>query len=434
MRAFKSLLVLAPLLAYGYYVIHLLAPRREIAADYQQQLLLCIASALCSVPVLAVHWLYPPHPKFMLLARRKICIRIHIVAGIIEYAAGVAAFLSGESWLAQVMAMVAIVAHVPSAAYQAPIVFGSRIIILPSYLLCIALHFYCAVRLYIEPTSTFWLIQTFLTFSIYAWVRMFYYAFQRWNLFLGWRYSTAVLFAGVLIAPAVLGPLAVIFLISFIAMYVLLYWLVMWPSRDEFLDDIMEHRRGTYRSAKLDRIWRRLRSSARKVGAGDEPRSESEQALEIFQILDTDSDGILEAEEIRRVMLQERVSLKFVDEFVYYLQGQEINFEVFKNYIWSFGILSRLKPSEQPRPNATHEEQAQIVFDQLDLDHSESIAAFELRMLLTEWDLPERDIDDCIKKYGNAEREIDFATFQNKLSPIWKFAYRDVIARPLQSS
>jgi Ca2+-binding EF-hand superfamily protein len=287
------------------------------------------------------------------------------------------------------------------------------------------------MRLYADPTSTFWLTQTFLAYSIYAWVRVFYYVFHRWNLFLGWRYSTAVLFAGFVIAPAILGPLAGIFLISFIALYALLYWIVIRPSYDRFLDDIMEHRRGTYRSEKLNRIWHKLRSSVPEVGPNDEPPSEVEHARVVFQILDTDGDGILEADELRRVLLREHAPAKLVDDFLHYLNGREITLEVFRKYIWNFGVLQRLKPSRYARSDSTAEERAQLVFEQLDLDGSGSIAAFELRMLLTEWDLTEGDVDACIKKYGNKEREIDFETFQKRLSPIWEFAYRDVVAKPL---
>ena len=434
MRTVRQLLILLPLLAYGLCVIHLLAPGRSTAGDYHQRLLLCIASAVCGLLVLAVHWCCPPHPKFLLLGKRRVCIRIHVVAGTIEFIAAVVAFLTGDPHFAMATAAVALLAHVPTAAYQAPVVFGSRAIMLPSYLLCIALHGYCAAQLLYAPSSVFWLVQTFLTFSIYAWVRIFYLAFWRWRLFGTWSYSTAVLFAGVLIAPAVLGPLAVLFLVSFIALYVLSYWLVMRPSRDELLDNLMEHRRGTYGSARLRRVWQAFRQQVADGNGSSDELSDMEQARAVFRMLDTDGSGRLDVDEIRKALREAETATKFVDLFVDYLNGKQIDFEFFWRRLWNFGVLRRLSARQPSHPANTSDDQARVVFDQLDLDGSGHIGVFELWILLTEWDLPASDVDECIDKYGDPSGEISLTTFRDCLRPIWRFAYYDVIARPLQEA
>jgi hypothetical protein len=72
------------------------------------------------------------------------------------------------------------------------------------------------------------------------------------------------------------------------------------------------------------------------------------------------------------------------------------------------------------------------VFDQIDLDESGSISPFELQGLLFAWGLPRRDVREYLQKYGQGRRKIDFAEFRDAMGPIWKFAFHDVIARPLR--
>jgi hypothetical protein len=206
--AFVPLVVLALLLMY------LMTQYTADHEENRQRLILCVVSAFCNLPVLFVHYRYPPHPKYMILRRKRFSILVHIISGSIEFFSAVAAFvvlwMSGSENLvfsisgnqqfdifARVMAGAAIVGHIPSAMYQTRIVFGVRALMLPAYILCVALHGYCAARLLWDP-SPFWLYNTFLAFNIYAWVRVFYFAFIKLNLFRGSSYTVAVLFAGLL--------------------------------------------------------------------------------------------------------------------------------------------------------------------------------------------------------------------------------------------
>jgi hypothetical protein len=286
----------------------------------------------------------------------------------------------------------------------------------------------------------FWLLQTFLAFSTYAWVRLFYYAFKRWRFFQGWSYSAAVLFAGSLIGPAVLGPLALVFLISFVACHVLLYWLVASPTAEQLFEDIWEHRRGSYASERLRKIWLRLRQlaidrAARDVASDDEKRV-------LFEMLDTGGNGVLDATEVGKWLRREGATLVMARQMVAYLRGRQIDFDVFERYIWNLferrirdaGMLGRLKPQSRLQGQLDEESQAKLVFDQLDLDRSGQISTFELWLLLTEWDLPEEDVEKCVREFGNEQNEIDFSVFYTQMRPIWRFAFCDVIARPFRNA
>ena len=109
-----------------------------------------------------------------------------------------------------------------------------------------------------------------------------------------------------------------------------------------------------------------------------------------------------------------------------------MTFQVFYRYIWNFGnVLERLRTGDIPPPNATDEAKARAVFQRIDFNNSGCIDHFELRMLLHEWNLSESDVQAFSRKLGN-DREISFEVFFSELKPIWRFAYYDVIDKPLR--
>ena len=158
---------------------------------------LVVISTVANLMVMVYHYVVPPHPKFLLTGLRRLNLRLHILSGTVELVAGIIALLvPGQRTAAMVMALTALCVHVPSALGQTPIVFGSRAVMRPSYLLCIGLHAFCAVRLLTYPESTFWVVATFLIFNVYVWCRVYYYAFDTFRLFEGARYTVAICAAG----------------------------------------------------------------------------------------------------------------------------------------------------------------------------------------------------------------------------------------------
>ena len=433
MKYQKIALLLTPLLAFGLYLVHELATNAEAIFDNDAarvaRLVLCLISAFASVAVLTVHWIFPPHPKFVLLRKRYVCIKLHVIAGTFEFVMALAAFWLNSPMLAQLMAGAALLIHVPTAIIQTPIVFGSRALMIPAYILCIALHGYCACQLWLHPDSNFWLVQTFLTFSIYAWVRLYYFVFKRLRLFDGWGYTASVLAAGVTIAPAVLGPAAILFLVTFVVLFLVLYWLIWDSTRAEILEYMTEHRRETYVSGKLRRRLDAVKSTA-TIPNQNENRTEQDAAYLAFATLDVDRDGFVTADELRAFLVEERVPEWLVNGLVELLKQPKFSREEFHERIWNFGAARKIGATEMESA-VTADQKAKAVFDQIDLNGDGFINSFELGLLLMEWDLPPRDVELCLQKYAGTDGRISPDQFRERLKPIWRFAYSDVIARNL---
>lgn len=435
MTLIKEIGLLFPLVTFGLLAIHFVVGGVETTFDDQTTRLtywiLCCISGLLSLFVLVVHWIYPPHPKFMLLKRRYFCIKLHVAAGSIEFFFGVAAMVFDCKLCAQVMAGAALFVHIPTAIIQTRLVFGSRGLMIPSYILCVLLHGYCAVQLWNNPSSEFWLVQTYLIFSVYAWVRFFYFAFKKLRLFDGWAYSVAVLSAGATMAPAVLGPAAILFLVSYVLLYLVGYWLIWQPQRHEVLEYLTEHRRETYFGGKLKRLLDRAKSNS-GVPNLNEYMSDRERAEATFEEMDTDNDGILTVDELSQHLSAANVPKWMVDGLIGSLKTKEIPRQEFFDRIWRYGLAREIGSLEATRQSDPRE-RAALIFRQLDLDRDGFISGFELAVLLLEWDLPPSDVEKCLIKYGGSDNKISSDEFYKTLKPIWNFAYCDVVLRALRN-
>jgi hypothetical protein len=472
----KILKVLAfvPLVALAILLMYLMTQYTADQRENRQRLILCVVSAFCNLPVLFVHYRYPPHPKYMILRRKRFSILVHIIGGSVEFFAAVAAFVT--LWMlgsenvnflrspsqqfnifARVMAGAAIVGHIPTAMYQTRIVFGVRALMLPAYILCIALHGYCAARLLWDP-SPFWLYNTFLAFNIYAWVRVFYFAFIKLKLFRGSSYTAAVLFAGAMMGPAVLGPAAILLLFTFICVFDVIYWLVFIRSDRAERLFLTERERNTYRSEELRRLWAQLKLKALNV----QGLSEEEKAKKVFDTLDTDATECLSGKEIKKLLVEWGVQKEYTNRLVRYLtKSGGVNFKYFYRHLWCFGKSEWLQPQSKkqskrleeerakeptkrskPRKQKKREEKrrkAKVVFDRINLDESKEIDPFELQVLLCAWGVPQRDVERYLKQYEGRQnsfpvrsQSIDFEMFFKKMRPIWRFAYFDAVGDPLK--
>lgn len=203
---------------------------------------LIIVSTVLNLAVIFYHYIIPPHPKFLIIPFRRWTIRLHIWSGTIELISGVLAcfFFSPKAALFQALA--GLFFHVPTALIQVPIVFGSKAIMVPSYLLCIFIHAYCAFNLLLNPTSHSWAICTFLIFNVYVWCRFYYYFFDRLKLMGDQKYTASILFAGLTIIPSLFGPLSMILLVAYISLYFFLVWLLIIRTPEEFNSFV--HERG----------------------------------------------------------------------------------------------------------------------------------------------------------------------------------------------
>ena len=193
----KVMLMGAIMMAISIPALFLLAQNGEKSPSQGVWLLVTI-SAIANILVILFHYTVPPHPKFLMVPWRKRVLLTHIVSGSIELVTGlVACFGSGAAVpVAAVIMGLASLVHASSALAQTPIVFGSKAVMVPAYLLCIAMHAFCGVMLITHPTDLMWAIKTFLVFNIYVWCRVYYYAFDGLKLFGNQKYSVSILAAG----------------------------------------------------------------------------------------------------------------------------------------------------------------------------------------------------------------------------------------------
>jgi hypothetical protein len=195
--------------------------------------ILCAISSFCNLFVLWYHFTHAPHPKFVILTMRRISIYTHIVSGVTEFVACWVAFWTGNANVARVAALATILGHVPSAYYQTSIVFGAKALMVAEYLFAISLHLYCAVQLFLAPTSVYWLLSMFLVHNIYVWCRVLIFFFAATGLFTGSNYTSAISFSGLLLTPAVLGVTGNLLFIGYAVVCITLYFAIVRPTELE---------------------------------------------------------------------------------------------------------------------------------------------------------------------------------------------------------
>ncbi|MFN6538920.1 MAG: EF-hand domain-containing protein [Nostoc sp. EkiNYC01] len=427
----KNTLLILPLSIYVLACFYFSTTFTGEETEYYQKLILCGASILCNFYVLYYHYTNPPHPKFLMLPKRKLSIRTHVISGSIEVLFGVIAFFSSNPEIpATIMALSAIIGHVTSSFYQTPIVFGSKSVMIPAYLFCVSLHLYAAVNLLLEPSSDFWLINTFLVLSIYVWCRVFYFIFTVFGIFKDNLYSASILAAGVLIFPSVLGVAGNLYFILCVLGYNALYKLIMNPTAADWISWTKESQRQTLIDEDAKELW-----VSNNLSINPDQLDDRAVAAAVFTQLDTNKTGTLDKEELKILWHEWQVPDSFINTFLArHTDLNEFNFTNFYEQIWQIkGVKERLKKESlkleclSKGKNISNEEKCKIIFDQIDIDGTGYIDEFELKTLLLEWGLPSNEVEEYMKKYDeNQDLKISFEEFF-KMRPVWSFAYSDII-------
>ncbi|PHJ62838.1 calcium-binding protein [Nostoc linckia z18] len=427
----KQGLLILPLSIYvlAYFYFSTTFTGKEI--EYYQKLVLCVASIFSNFYVLYYHYTNPPHPKFLMLPKRKLSIRTHVISGTIEIVFGAIAFFSSNPEIpAIVMALSAIIGHVTSSSYQTPIVFGAKSAMIPSYIFCVSLHLYCAIHLLLEPSSDLWLVNTFLVLSIYVWCRVFYFVFTAFGLFKDNLYSASILAAGVLIFPSVLGVAGNLFFILFVLGYNALYKLIMNPTPAQWISWTKESQRQTLIDEDAKELW-----ISNHLSINSEQLDDRALAAAVFTQLDVNQSGTLDKDELMSLWREWQVPDAFINNFINeHTEINEFNFNEFYEQIWHIkGVKQRLQKETlklqylSKGKNISNEEKCRLIFEELDIDRNGYIDELELKILLLEWGLPSSEVEEYMQKYDdNKDLKISFEEFF-KMRPVWSFAYSDII-------
>jgi Ca2+-binding EF-hand superfamily protein len=385
--------------------------------------LLVVLSALANIFVLAYHHTVPAHPKFLILPRRRMVLMMHIISGTMEFVFGLTALVyGGHLFWGRVMAAVAIGLHVPTALLQASWVFGSRAVMRPAYLMCIGLHGYAAVMLFLNPDSLQWTIATFVLFNTYVWVRIYYYVIDKLGLFGDSKYTVAVLAAGLTTTPVVLGREALLGIAVSLGVYIVTHMAFFVRSAADMREFTRERARDSALSPGLRAAWQR------KPGLEGEER---ELARGLFRALDRDNDGIVTAAEVEEVLANANLPTGAIAAFMR-RQGNDgaMRFDTFLAQIWPIAELravSREIIFTHGGPKADRD-RALFVFDLLDINGDGTIDQSELQALLDEWAMPRAEAERWTRRLGlGPGQPIEFELFFTQMRPIWRFIYYDVI-------
>lgn len=377
-------------------------------------------SALANLIVLWYHFTVPAHPKFLIRPRRRLALRIHVVSGTVEFAAGLVACFHGSAAAGTVMALTALGLHVPSALLQLPIVFGSRAIMEPAYVLSILAHAFCAGMLLADAGSRVWAVNTFLVFNVYVWCRLYYYVFDLLGLFQPMKYSAAILAAGFTILPAVFGPTGVLACVVFIGLYAAAHRLLVFRRPEEYAEFTREKARDTrLPEVMLERLDEEQES---RPGA-------AEDAAAWFRHLDRSALGRLERDDVLRALapwgLPPLSTEAFADRL---LREGPVTEEQFHGCIWSVGAIRRHARRTLAIERAgTDREKAGLVFQILDIDRDGRIGRDDLDWLLAEWSLPLDEIAHYASGADDGWKGISPADFITRLEPVWRFIFEEIL-------
>ncbi len=382
---------------------------------------LVILSGMLNLIVISYHYAVPAHPKFLMIPWRKAVLRTHIISGSTELVAGlIACFGSHETpWAGRIMALAALCGHIPSATLQTPIVFGAKAVMTPGYILCIALHAFCALNLLVYPTSTLWAVNTFLIFNIYVWCRIYFYVFDGLKLFASEKYTISILAAGMTVVPAVLGPMTFMALVAFICIYIVLYRKLYITSPSQYNEFVRERARGAAISPEMLALWE----------SNADPAEEEKICKRYFTILDVDKNGTLEGEEIDNALGAANLPAAVVDTFLRDRIGSKsISYPAFREHVWAIDAIRRRARRIVATNDATSErDRAELVFKQLDIDRNGLLGPAELRVLLLEWGCPESEARRYIRRVdSDGDGMINFDDFYAKMRSVWRFIYYEV--------
>eukprot|EP01048_Picozoa_sp_COSAG05_P006778 COSAG05_NODE_456_length_9625_cov_17.941214_5_plen_768_part_00 len=370
-----------------------------------QVLLLALASLFWDVIVVSYHWFKAPHPKFRLRYARRLSIYTHIAAGTAEVVLSVVAFCiycdvealdlvergaclepqtgnvnnwSHAEWRMCVVYALVFCAtiHTLTAAFQTPQVFGMQAVMVPAYTAVVIWKAVSALRLLLSPHSLWLLLQLFFTHHIYVWCRAMHVVFEETGTFADTRYSTSIMFAGLICGPIALGPSANYAVICVVALFGILRLPYLRP--DAQVEWRMERRSNMLLNAPFSETLRALAGGRQHSGRG---------VKQLHQLADP-------------VHLQ-RLSA------VTAAAGDSIGGQ-------GAGTASGMGSSDRQR--------ARVIFDAIDVNRDGILRRDEVLALLLTWGIPHGEAVRCFDKYDVADTgELSFEAFFVHWEPVWRF-------------
>jgi len=408
---------------------------------FAQTLAVCVLSMLANIGVVAYHSTFPPHPKFTLLPRRRLCLHIHIAAGIVEiFGMTVAFFAANPTPFAYLAVAAAFLGHIPSAIYQWPIVFGIKSVMLPSYFMFIVSHIWAAYHLMINPTDAMNLLRLCIALHGYVWVRVSILVFHIMDILQGLEYSVAIFFAGFLMTPMLFGPGSnFLFLVAFLSFHFLVapllsaYGIHFGGINKEFDRDLHAIDKAKREAAMHAMAGLADQKSDEKDFAGFHLKSDEDLAEIVFRRLDENGDGKLQHDELRKLAVTLGYPASDVERLMkkWDTDGSgDISFKEFYNHVWNYGKWrNKIHAANQitfvPEREVSREEKARIVYNTLaDEENAEGLTKELMADLLMSWALPMWEVREYMARFDtNGDGMIDLDEFTEHFAPFYEYSY-----------
>lgn len=401
------------------YVFHYLTKKQSVDYIYTEKRILSVLSSFLNIFVLYYHFTHAPHPKLLILRRRRICIYIHIFSGVLELTTCWISYLTHSERFAIIASLAAILGHIPTAYYQTSIVFGTKAVMIPGYLFTISLHLFCALNLLLTPSSVYWLLNMFLTHNVYVWVRVFYYVFNKTGILKDTLYSNSVLASGLTVFPVVLGASGNLLFLAYSAINFVLYFAIVQPDEEDRRRFRNESTRDLLVNKAAHQAWINEQERLTKMDANDQ-LTDRQRAHQVFDRLCANQNGAIDTTELARLLHEWEASSIFIEKFVNLSRNRQMTFDFFYRNIWRLSKISTDYVEHEQKLQS--EAKARFVFDQLDTDSSGFIDAIELHKLLIQWGLPDSEVNAYL--VNDEDKQFSFEEFYRNLKPIWNFAYQ----------
>ena len=418
---YTTILVLSLL---AFYLFDFITKQQSPDYLYTEKYILCIISSFFNVFVLFYHFTHAPHPKFLMINRRKYIVYIHITSGILEFIFCWLSFYTGNRYIGRFTSLIAIVAHVPSAYYQTSTVFGAKGFVVSAYLLSISLHLFCAIQLFMNPTSIHWLLNMFLIHNIYVWCRVFYFFFGFIGIFQDTIYTNSILVSGLILLPSVLSISGNLIFFGFVITSILLYYVIVQPNQSDRFAFLNEKTRNFLIDTSIHQQW--IKDKARLLSLNEQQQlTEKQKAQEVFNLLDTNKNGFIDQSEMKELLKQWNADEAFMKRFGRWIKTDEISFEDFYKHIWRLSQTGEKFIKEHEIKE--NQEKARFIFDCLNSNNDEFLDATEIQKLLIQWGLPENEVDVYLQ--DDDDKQYTFDEFYQHMKPVWQFAYENMTVK-----
>jgi len=242
------------------------------------------------------HLTTPHHPKFYSTKKNKIAIVAHMIGGTMGIVGLWIGALSNSKEVCIVAVLFGFLLHWPSLIWQMRQLHGHREIMVPSYCAVATLLFQNYIEFFLYDGSFKTVFSCAMNLNIFAVVRASVFLAQRANLQAS--YDRAVLFAGLINAPFIIGNFGPMLMVASIMIWNLYFEIIKPIPRevmridrgyDDAVPDEVETRRGIHFSDALENVIKEendkreaIAKALFRVLAGDDEMLDVQEIIDLY--------------------------------------------------------------------------------------------------------------------------------------------------------